>query len=146
MNFEIKEEYSSKIDSLSNKSDSQRSQFIWITKDGGFSTDLLNIYFSIDCIPDKKWLINTKPNIDIEEFWREIAFHLHNEFEEFQDLSSLKVTKMIDANSNMNIPLFGEVNKYLQDNSEVICEVESWDIWINLYLQVWNRFLLNTDS
>ena len=66
MNFEIKDDYSSRIDSLSNTSNKNMDHFICLTKDGAFSSNLLNIYFSIDYIPNKKWLINVRPHISMK--------------------------------------------------------------------------------
>ncbi len=136
MNFEVDGSFSSRIDSLSNHSKGNNDQFICLSKDGGFCKDFFNIYFSIDYIPDKKWLINIKDYIEMSELCIEITKYLQDNFEEYYGISSLKVTQITDAISNHELPLSGKVNDYLQDNSEIICHLESLDIWINLIMQV----------
>ncbi|CAI2385643.1 unnamed protein product [Moneuplotes crassus] len=140
MNFEVLEEYSSRIDSMSSYSKGGEDQFICLEKDGGFTTDILNIYFSIDNIPDKKWMINIKQYITMTDLCIEITKYLQDNFEEYYGISSLKVSNIIDAESNAILPLEGSVSEYLCDNSEIVCHLESLDIWINLVMQLKNGY------
>ncbi|CAI2385864.1 unnamed protein product [Moneuplotes crassus] len=123
---------------MSNYSKGGEDQFICVEKDGGFITDILNIYFSIDDIPDKKWLINIKGHIGMNDLCIEITKYLQDNFEEYYCISSLKVSHIIDACNNSTLPLEGTVSEYLCDNSEIICHLESLDIWINLIMQLKN--------
>ena len=136
MNIDLIDDHSSNIDSMSVQSESGPfDKFICLTKDGLVSSDVINIYFRIDYMPDKKWLINVSPAITMEEFGVEITKYLYNQFEEFCDLSALKVTKIIHAIDDRVIPIIGCVSNHLRDGDEVICDLESFDIWVNVYLQ-----------
>lgn len=135
MNIDIKDNESSYIDSMSAQSeDGPTDKFIWLTKDGMFSSDLINIYFKIDYLPDKKWLINTRPKDSMDEFCTNIVKYLYNEFDEFCDLSGLKITQLTRVSDGSLIPFTKTVSTHLVDGEEIIWEIESLDIWINVYL------------
>lgn len=137
MNIDIRDT-SSGIDSMSERSESNLDKFIWLTKDGVFATDLLNIYFGIDYMPNKIWLINVSPNITMEAFWVEVTLYLQNHFEEFANLSSLRIDSIVDSKTDIEIPTDGKeiVSSHMKDGSEIVCNLQSIDIWINLYLEL----------
>jgi hypothetical protein len=59
---------------------------------------------------------------------------LHHEFDEFKELSSLKIAKLTHKSRQENIPFVGTVSDFLKEEEEIVCEVRSLDIWLNLQI------------
>jgi hypothetical protein len=95
MNLEIMEDYSSNLESASVQSQNLNDdKFICLTKDGQFSAEMINIYFKFDYNDNKKWLVNVEPLHTLEELTRKITQLLSEEFDEFKDLSGLRISEI----------------------------------------------------
>jgi hypothetical protein len=66
----------------------------------------------------------------------EVTKYLQNDFEEFANLSSLKIESITDSKTNNDIPFTGIVSTHMQDGCEITCNLQSLDIWVNLYLEL----------
>lgn len=73
-------------------------------------------------------------SLTIPELCNEIIKVLHHEFDEFKELSSLKIAKLTHKSRQENIPFVGTVSDFLKEEEEIVCEVRSLDIWLNLQI------------
>lgn len=73
-------------------------------------------------------------SITIEGLCKEITKCLQHEFDEFKELSALKVVQLWHKTTNNVIPFLGVVKDYISEEDEIICEVRSLDIWLNVYI------------
>ena len=92
-------------------------------------------------------LFHAMYSLTIEQFCKEIIKWLHDDFEEFKDLSklnnqihisivvgALKITKLLHKSTNEAIPSIGVIKDYIAQEEEIICEVKSLDIWLNMHI------------
>ena len=70
----------------------------------------------------------------MDELSKEIIRWLHEEFDEFRDLSALKITQLLRKSKDEVIPFIGVVGDYITEEEEIVCAVSSMDIWINIHI------------
>jgi hypothetical protein len=72
--------------------------------------------------------------LTVPELCKEIIKVLHLQFDEFKELSALKITKLLHKGRNEKIPFVGNVSDFLKEEDEIVCDVRSLDIWLNLQI------------
>lgn len=93
-----------------------------------------NHHFKIFNYSKNQLLTHFIYSLTIPELCKEIIKVLQHEFDEFKELSSLKISKLIHKGRQDNIPFVGTVSDFLKEEEEIVCEVRSLDIWLNLQI------------
>lgn len=81
-------------------------------------------------------MINAPLKCILDDFAIQISQYLCNNFEEFKDLSSLKISNIVSLKSGEILPMDRKIGDYLEDGDEIICNLESLDIWVNVHLNL----------